>query len=325
MTNDAAHSTGFLSRAHCPACGTLGKEVFRRPYSDQAIRAALMDFYAQVGALDYASIVDAKYSVAACPGCRSYFQSEIPADPLLGRLYEEWIDPESARARFHENRAPFRSFLLAKEVLLSLSQLKPGAPRTALDYGCGWGEWSVMTKGFGLESWGTELSPTRRDNAAGLGIRVVEEDNLPTSYFGLINLDQVLEHVPAPQECLQSLAKRLHPDGVLRLAVPTPWRVGRALKNFDREILRPSLGDLNAIAPLEHLNAFSQAGLLTLAASVGLQRIRPNWSDMIQATVFSPGVLSKIKAVLLPFYLRSRFTNQLYFRLKPAQSIPGFK
>lgn len=310
----------FSARPNCPACGASGREIFHRPYSDDLLRISLTNFYGVVGKLDYETLDGATYAVAECTGCRSYFQSQIPSDVLLGRLYEEWIDPEMARIRFHKGQPAYRSFLLAKEAMLSVAQLKPDAPRTALDYGCGWGEWSLITKGFGMESWATELSPSRRANAQQLAIRTVDEDELPDAYFGLINLDQVLEHMPNPEQCLRKLAEKLHPDGILRVAVPTAWRVANALKNFDREIARPGLGDLNAIAPLEHLNAFSQAGIVQLAAKVGLERVRPTWASLAQTTVFPSGWLAKIKAVLLPFYLRGRFTTQLYFRTKPAQT-----
>jgi SAM-dependent methyltransferase len=307
-------SPRFHSRPDCPACGTPGLPVFSRAYDEPRLRAALTAFYAEVGGLDYPWLEGQSYAVATCPRCGTCFQTAVPADDLLAKLYEEWIDPTKARLRFHSGQPSHHFLALAREVHLALALTAAGAPRTTLDYGCGWGEWSRMTQAFGCEAWGTELSPTRREHAVRHGIRVVAEGDLPDAFFGQINLDQVLEHVPAPRACLQLLAAKLHPSGSLRLAVPRAGRVPAALGNFDRELLRPRLGGLNAIAPLEHLNAFTTTGLLTLAAECGLVRIVPPWSVLLRGLVFPPGITAKLKTLLRPFYLRSAHTTQLYFR-----------
>ncbi len=304
-------SAHFTPRPHCPACGTPGVPAFERPFSDEKLRSALTAFYAKVGGLDYSALVDATYAVSSCPRCHTWFQTQIPSDALLGKLYEEWIDPEKARLRFHHNHAPHQSLSCAREVAVALTLAAPASPRTSLDYGCGWGEWGRMTQAFGYETWGTELSPTRRIYAKKIGIHILPEDDLPDHHFGLINLDQVLEHVPDPRTCLRLLAGKLHPSGVLRLAVPNAWRVPRALKAFDRELTRPRLGGLNAIAPLEHLNAFNHKGLVQLASEAGLTRIRPTWRALIGSTLLQPG--ATVKALLRPFYLRSRHTTVLFF------------
>ena len=307
-------SPNFISRSACPACGTPGHEAFSREYNEPRLRAALIAFYSEVGKLDYPWLEGERYAVARCPHCGTWFQNPIPADPVLGKLYEEWIDPAKARLRFHHHQPPHQVLTCAREVQIALSLAATDAPRAALDYGCGWGEWGRMTQAFGCEAWGTELSPTRRENAVQQGIRVVADAELPDNYFGLINLDQVLEHVPAPRATLRLLEGKLHPNGILRLAVPHAGRVQRALRHFDRELTRPRLGGLNAIAPLEHLNAFTTTGLLQLAAECGLARVRPPWSVLLRSLVFPPGISAKLKAGLRPFYLRSTYTTQLYFR-----------
>ena len=304
----------FISRPHCPACDTPGQPVFSRAFAEEKLQAALTAFYAHVGRLDYTWLADAHYAVAHCPECGTWFQTAIPSDLLLGKLYEEWIDPTKSRQRFHENRPLHETLACAREVQVALALTRAGAPRTALDYGCGWGEWSRMMQAFGHEAWGTELSPTRREHALRQGIQVVAENELPDAAFGQINLDQVLEHVPTPRACLALLAAKLHPAGSLRLAVPRAGRVPGALRNFDRELRRPRLGGLNAIAPLEHLNAFTPTGLLALATDCGLVRVVPPWSVLIQSFVLPPGLPAKLKSLIRPFYLRSMATTQLYFR-----------
>lgn len=308
----------FTPRPACPACGTPGVQRFQRSFSETRLRSALTAFYAEVGGLDYAAVESGSYAVASCPHCGTWYQTSTPSDALLARLYEQWIDPEKARLRFHHNHSPDHTLHVAREVAPA-HRLISNAPRVALDYGCGWGEWSRMTQAFGFETWGTELSPSRREHAKAIGVRVVDDADLPDAHFGLINIDQVLEHMPNPRACLVLLSTKLHLGGLLRLAVPNPHKVGRALKHFDRELARPRLGGLNAIAPLEHLNAFTQHGLILLAKEAGLVRVRPKWRDLLATTVIPPGVAAASKAILRPFYLRSRHTTQLFFRRASAE------
>jgi transcription elongation factor Elf1 len=307
--------TAFTPRSACPVCGAASyTSIFTRPYAEPRLRAALTNFYTQVGGLDYSVLLDADYSLARCGNCGLVFQVNVPNDTLLGRLYEEWIDPQQAYARFHYNPPPHRRAELKREVTIAISFLSLSAPRLALDYGCGWGEWSQMTQTCGFEAWGTELSATRRAHAEKSGIRIEVDDQLPNHAFSLINLDQVLEHVPHPRETLALLASKLHPRGVLRVAVPNGLRVAHALRHFDRELTLPRLGGINPVAPLEHLNCFTFNPLIRLAQSCGLQRVRPSWAILMQSLVFPPGCGPRLKALLRPFYLRSRLTTQLYFR-----------
>lgn len=304
----------FLQRSLCPACQTRGIAVFSRRYDDPAFSQALDAFYAAVGSIDHASLSGASYEVAECPNCSTIFQTSIPSDALLGQLYEVWIDPRAAFERYHQPKPAAASLWMAREMALAMSIAKSSAPRVSLDYGCGWGEWAVMARAFGFESWATELSEARRGNAIRLGAKVVDDALLPRDSFGLINLDQVLEHLPEPASCLRLLSTLLHPDGVLRISVPHSRSVRQGLRNFDQEMQRPRIGKLNAIAPLEHLNAFTQKGLLSLAAMAGLERVVPAWKHLLTTMVLPGGALRAAKALALPAYLRSSSTTQLYFR-----------
>lgn len=305
----------FITRPACPACGASGAPtLFARPYAEKKLRAALKRFYLEVGQLDYEQLLGADYVVQMCRVCGLAFQRDVPDSFLLGKLYEEWISPPRAFARFHAHVSPGRCLEIGRDVFVSLSLVSPPvAPRRALDYGCGWGEWGRMTQAFGAETWGTELSAARRAACQREGIRVVVDHELPDAGFDLINADQVFEHLPAPAETLGLLARKLRPGGVIRIAVPNGWRIRSSLARFDRELQRPRLGGLNAIAPLEHLNGFSTGSLVRMAANSGLMRVIPSWRILHQASVRPPGLRAKLKAMARPFYLRSRWTTQLWF------------
>jgi len=314
----------FRIRTVCPVCESPTSEVlFARPYDDPRLKSALTAFYARVGGLDYEALSGALFQVLSCPECTLVYQSEVPDHHLLERLYEEWIDPELARTRLHTRLSPDKVSRLVREVAISASLVPATAPSRWLDYGCGWGEWSLAAQKLGRETWGTELSRTRRVHASSAGIVIVEDTDLPDSEFGLINLDQVLEHVPQPRTTIALLAKKLHRDGVLRIAVPNGWRVRSALHQFDRELIRPRLGRLNPIAPLEHLNCFTTRSLERLASSCGLRRVRPTWAAWWRTSQVPPGTVPKIKALAYPFYLRSAWSTVLFFRADPSLTSPS--
>lgn len=309
----------FRSRPACPACGAApAVTLFARPYDEPRLRAALERFYAEVGRIDCAALAGAEFVVQRCPRCTLVFQRDVPDDTLLARLYEEWIDPEKTRRR-HTAADPARRLEIAHDVHLALRLVTPlpGTP-LALDHGCGWGEWGVMVRAFGSESWGTELSASRQAHCRAQGLRIATEDELPDAAFHLINSDQVLEHVPDPRATLALLARKLHRDGILRLSVPRGRGAERALRRFDAELGRPRLGALNAIAPLEHLNCFTHRSLVALAASVGLRAVVPPWRALMSAFALPSGLKRQARALLRPFYLRSRHTTLVHFRAAAA-------
>jgi SAM-dependent methyltransferase len=313
----------FVTRHACPACATSRiQRVFARPYADPHLREALTAFYAEVGELDYAALLGAEYALARCHHCGLIFQTEVPDATLLARLYEEWISPARAFARHHGDPPPHRRAALECEARMAASMVAADAPRVALDYGCGWGEWACQIGTLGFAPWGTELSATRRIRAEQSGIRIIADADLPDHLFGLINLDQVLEHVPSPRATLSLLAARLHPGGVLRVGVPNGLLVSRALRRFDRELERPRLGRLNPVAPLEHLNCFTFHSLLRLAEACGLRRVRPPWNVLWRNIVVPPGNAARLKALLRPLYLRSRFSTLLFFHRCAGEEPP---
>lgn len=303
----------FVTRTSCPACG--GHEavsLFRRSYDEPVFRRGLETFYAEVGGLDYAALQGAEYVLRACSSCGLVYQRDIPDDSLLARLYEEWISPEKAFARYHAQLPAAHAQEITRDLQLTLSLIRSPAPLRALDYGCGWGEWAGAVQQAGIESWGTELSPTRRDACQKAGIKIVDDSELPDLAFDLINADQVFEHLPAPAETLAMLARKVRAGGVIRLAVPNGWRIERALAGFDEEITRPRLGRLNPVAPLEHLNCFRTPSLLRMAARCGLKRVVPAWSVLVRNLRFPSGVRAKIRELLRPAYLRCPWSTRLW-------------
>ncbi len=119
----------FESRSDCPACGTPGQAAFSRSYGEPTQRAPRVAFCSDVGGLDYPWLEGAQCSVSKCLASGSWFQSSIPSEATLRKLYEEWTAPDTARLRFHDELAPRVFLARVREVQVAISLVSAGTPR----------------------------------------------------------------------------------------------------------------------------------------------------------------------------------------------------
>lgn len=93
-----------------------------------------------------------------------------------------------------------------------------------LDIGCGAGLSMMEAKAFGARVFGVEADPNvrRLANALGLDIHIgsLMDVPFPGEKFDLVVLNQVIEHVPAPDRLLLQLHQRLRPGGRIVLVFP---------------------------------------------------------------------------------------------------------
>ncbi|TAM44790.1 MAG: class I SAM-dependent methyltransferase [Acidobacteria bacterium] len=286
----------FVRRTSCPACDSpVFEEVFRTSYTAAPIRDYLASFYSAQGGVEFDLLEGADYALAECHACGLIFQREIPGPGLSLKLYEEWIDPEKS---FEIYEAPRRLsyFLTLTDEIANLLQHFDRAPGDlrVLDVGMGWGFWCRAAIGLGCEAYGVDISPSRVENAARRGVRVLSWEAIPDGQFDLINADQVFEHLPRPLETLRQLRRALKPGGLLKISVPDGRSVKRNLEYGDWLATAESPRSLNPVAPLEHINCFTRHVLIAMAAAAGL---RPTFVPE-RITVRGPAEsgLSRLKA-----------------------------
>lgn len=136
---------------------------------------------------------------------------------------------------------------------------------TFLDYGSGAGRWSVAAREAGFRVTAYEPSTIRQVNADGIEV-ISTLQEIKGRCFDVINLEQVLEHVPDPASDLRRLKQICHSDTVLRISVPDIARYGKKLWTgfpFDGKTM-------HALSPYEHLHGFRQTSLRALLQAVGL-------------------------------------------------------
>jgi SAM-dependent methyltransferase len=147
------------------------------------------------------------------------------------------------------------------------------APRTLIDIGCGEGflmaglarrGWSVAGcdfSSYGIRRWNPELLQ-RFDH--GNVFELLEEYSGRERRFGLVNLSNVLEHVPDPEKLLQGLTNLVSPNGLLRINVPNDF------SDLQRLLVeRGSVQREYWTIPMQHLNYFDRDSLTSTVEACG--------------------------------------------------------
>tara|TARA_A100001015_G_scaffold259992_1_gene304349 strand:+ start:792 stop:1778 length:987 start_codon:yes stop_codon:yes gene_type:complete len=131
-----------------------------------------------------------------------------------------------------------------------------------LDIGCGDGAFlKFMKNNFNYELFGTEFSSdTKMKLKKLLGKnffyqKEIEDLKIPNSYFDIISLIGVLEHLSDPGKMFKSLNKYLKKDGIIFILIPN-------IESYAFSILKDKTPALN---PRAHLNFFNPKSLEKIA------------------------------------------------------------
>jgi 2-polyprenyl-3-methyl-5-hydroxy-6-metoxy-1,4-benzoquinol methylase len=103
----------------------------------------------------------------------------------------------------------------------------PDSAKRILELGCARGAFSLLIKQRqSAEVWGVELNPEAAAIAATRLDKVITGDifqvleGLPEHYFDCVICNDILEHLPAPENILVNLKKHLAPAGVVVASIP---------------------------------------------------------------------------------------------------------
>ncbi len=266
----------FNSRSICPVCDSENGHVIKElDYSDNEISAYLKEFYESQGSIDLSRLKNAKYALIHCQECNLIYQKEIPNDELMKTLYDEWIDPEWVYKNVeqqHDLNYYIKYGLDVASIVAYFNEIP--SKLNFLDFGMGWGKWLLMAKSYGVNVFGMELSEFRIDIARKNGIEIIPLDESREGKFDFINADQVFEHIPDPKNILGKLSGFLSDKGLIRISVPNGWDALRVIRKSDWQSQKGGPDSMNVVAPLEHINCFTNQSLVRLGAEVGLKNIQ---------------------------------------------------
>jgi 2-polyprenyl-3-methyl-5-hydroxy-6-metoxy-1,4-benzoquinol methylase len=251
--------------------------LYRAGYERPPLSTYLLDFYAAWGQRAVQQLTGDEFILDECAGCGLVFQRMIPDDALMQVLYGEWIDTDSIRKAKVRGPEYFPGLARQIEAILAFFQ-KPSQDIALLDFGMGWGEWCRMAMAYGCAVYGAELSEARIAHAGTFGVPVLTWEEIAERRFDFINSEQVFEHLARPRETLEFLAAALKPGGVIRISVPNGIDIKRRLRVADWKARKGTRNSLNPVAPLEHLNCFTNGAIRTMAGQFNLTEvaIRPS-------------------------------------------------
>jgi len=188
-----------------------------------------------------------------CATCELVFLHPPLSDEALARYYPDHltiVPPEGEGSRLHRirqrmkravaedwygyephmHRLPWPLRLLRKALTLPLSPLLNQVPRrrlggTVLDIGCGSGGFLAFLKTLGWTCYGIEpglRSRTYAQDVLGLTVHqgTLESCGFPDSFFDVVTLWHVVEHLTNPSAVLREIHRVLKPDGVCVLRTP---------------------------------------------------------------------------------------------------------
>ena len=259
---------GFLRRESCPLCASTGQlELCDLGYDSPLLSTFMEHFYG--GRIGPSQLAAGRYRVVTCSQCDFIYQDPILDDTGMRKLYHDWVDQAASLSKKQQAGAGlYRQYAGQMQTLMRLFEQPPHQVRV-LDFGMGWGYWCRMAQAHGFAVSGLELASNRRDHARQWSLTVIEALEPDVGGFDFIYANQVFEHLPDPLVTLRELSQSLNRDGVLQIRVPDGRGVNRQLQ---RHGWSPAI---DAVHPLEHINCFTRASLIRLAAIAGLKPFNP--------------------------------------------------
>jgi SAM-dependent methyltransferase len=278
-----------------------------------------VDFYSLQGGAEFEYLEGVAYILCECDACGLIFQKDVPNEALMERLYEHWIYSQKAHGQ-HEPQEDLAYYsYYAQEIMQIIAYFgKNPSSLSFLDFGMGWGEWALMVKAFGCDSFGLEISIKRIQHAILNGIKVIDWDAIPQFRFDFINTEQVFEHISKPLQTLQHLSSGLKTGGILKVCVPTANDIERRLKIMDWRSPKDSKNSLNPVAPLEHINFFRKRSIIRMAILAGLEEVLMPIKLQYQYLTDWHGAKKFAKNLILPLY-RNMVRKQNYIFLRKIQ------
>lgn len=263
----------FTSHAvrNCSVCGSSKLEKVREIFDDR------------YGQPDLFSIIE-------CGQCNHLMTSPRIEELSLGSLYgayypRKYTNTDDISASSKEAIGRFSRLLRWWLGVDNQGQYSVRSGEVMLDIGCGSGLSLLEARAMGAEVRGVEADPNVGRIAKELNLKIhigsVLDEPFSGEQFDLITLNQVIEHVPEPDQLLLCIRKRLKPKGRVVLVFPNVNSIWCRL--FGNRWI-------NWHAPY-HLHHFRMIDFMRLAQKCGYSMVRtrtitPNVWTVMQIRTF---------------------------------------
>jgi 2-polyprenyl-3-methyl-5-hydroxy-6-metoxy-1,4-benzoquinol methylase len=207
---------------------------------------------------------------ARCRACGVLLYYPYPDDSELSGSSAHMSAKSSAA--WYASSAWFNHANFTRMIRFATDGLDPGRSVRFLDYGCGGGQFALVAKShfpfsqvFCTDASDDALLPEWRSLQTQIRFAEFRQND---TRFGLIFLNDVLEHVSDPVGVLRLLASKLEPNGKLFVDTPKSFWIYPATR-----ILTPMLHDklLRGTVSLAHLQIWSPRALNIVVDNAGLE------------------------------------------------------
>lgn len=261
----------LIKREYCNICQFKDYNIITTiHYQDLEL---LLKNYAGFTSIQFSKIKKNPYKLLECKNCKHIYQQYVPNNEFAHILYEIWINPEKS-FQYQQTKHSYRFFATMQyeiNLLFNYYNRHPSKIRI-LDFGAGWGDWSILAKACGFDVYACELSQTRIKNLKKHGIKSVTLEEAKTLQFDYIRSDQVFEHLSEPLNILEELVSVLAKDGIIRIIVPNTEKFHEKLFNTELNSTTSFKNSFNQIYPLEHINCFTPKNLKLLGENCRLKK-----------------------------------------------------
>ena len=195
---------------NCPVCNSNYFNIFKEVFDDR---------YGEPN----------KYNLARCIRCNHISTYPRLEQEELGALYSKYyprknINYKDILSKVKLNKNLFSRFLNWFQGINNLGQLYAKKNDQVLDIGCGDCSSLIYLRKLGAIPYGVEADINVLSIAKSLDLSVhfgsIEDKPFSKVFFDLIVMNQVLEHMPAPEKTLNLIKERLKQKGRIIIVIP---------------------------------------------------------------------------------------------------------
>ncbi len=206
------------------------------------------------------------FQVYECPRCGFIWQRNVLRSDAETWLYQaEPIGrgPGSRAAKYRSGGGEFTYYKSLNQVASGIYYLfrkNPGEIKI-LDFGAGWGDFTLIAKSFGYDVCVCEVDDDKINYFENMNIKNI---TIPSKQkFDFIFTSDTFEHISEVTSVLRLLLTQLKEAGYIYISVPTV-KSNRIVKDTSAALLK-------AIRPFEHINIFSPKSLRLWGIKNGLK------------------------------------------------------
>lgn len=209
------------------------------------------------------------FPIRTCRVCECDFVSPMPDDRTIEAFYDSRSyftasDGDAGYSDYDTQTARVLPFFRSL-----LRRLGPGAGRSVLDVGCGYGTHLALAAKEGWDPHGVEVSAFAREVVSkryGDAIPVVSSiSDLPARPFDLVLMFDVVEHLKHPYALFEDMIRKRVLTAASRLVITTP--------NARSASAATDPAGWEYRTPPEHLVNYSMQSLLLLVTTVGFTEV----------------------------------------------------